>query len=321
MNRKLLIPIAALAVLIVGVAGWQLQGPGVGGSAKPGAQAPAAKKDSLPAFDVVRVEPTGSTVIAGRAAPGTKVNILDGDKLLGSVAADARGEWVFLPPNALPPGSRELRLEQVAPDGSITKGEATVVLAVPERDHDLAGRKGGGDALAVLSGKNGSRVLQAPRSPSQGAPRPAGEISIDTVDYDRSGKISVGGQAKPGTDAMLYLQNNLVGRTKVGEDGRWSITPDRVFDDGQYSLRVDQVGPDGKVISRAEVNFDKKPIPEQALAGRAVVVVPGNNLWAIARRSYGEGIRYTVIFEANQGQIRDPDLIYPGQIFLLPAGK
>lgn len=323
MNRKLLLIAAAiLAVLFLGIAAWQLQAPGTGGSATQTAQAPAPKKASLPAFDVVRVEPTGSAVIAGRALPGAKVNILDGDKLLGSVTADARGEWVFLPPDALPPGARELRLEQVGPDGALTKGETTVVLAVPERDRDLAGRRGEGDALAVLSGSDGSRVLQAPRSLSQGAaPRPAGEVTIDTVDYDRGGKVGVGGQAKPGTEVMLYLQNNLAGRTKVGQDGRWSITPERAFDDGQYSLRVDQVGSDSKVISRAEVNFDKKPIPEQALAGRAVVVVPGNNLWAIARRSYGQGIRYTVIFEANQGQIRDPDLIYPGQIFLMPDGK
>ncbi|MFV3128400.1 LysM peptidoglycan-binding domain-containing protein [Niveispirillum sp. KHB5.9] len=322
MNRKILIPIAVLAVAIVGIAAWQLQSPGTGGSAKQAAQAPAAKKASLPSFDVVRVEPTGSAVIAGRAVPGAKVNILDGDKLLGSVVADARGEWVFLPSDALPPGARELRLEQVGADGALTRGESTVVLAVPERDRDLAGRRGEGDALAVLSGSDGSRVLQAPRSLSQGgAPRPAGEVTIDTVDYDRGGKVSVGGQAKPGTEVMLYLQNNLAGRTKADNDGRWSITPDRIFDDGQYSLRVDQVGADSKVISRAEVNFDKKPIPEQALAGRAVVVVPGNNLWAIARRSYGDGIRYTVIFEANQAQIRDADLIYPGQIFLIPDGQ
>ncbi|MBP7337770.1 LysM peptidoglycan-binding domain-containing protein [Niveispirillum sp.] len=322
MNRKILIPIAILAVAAVGVAAWQLQAPGSGGGTRPSAQAPAPKKTSLPAFDVVRVEPSGTAVIAGRALPGAKVNILDGDKLLGTATADARGDWTFLPPDPLAPGARELRLEQVGSDGAVTKGLSSVVLAVPERDRDLAGRRGEGDALAVLSGSDGSRVLQAPRALSQGAaPRPAGEITIDTVDYDRGGKVSVGGQAKPGTEVMLYLQNNLAGRAKVGTDGRWSITPDRIFDDGQYSLRVDQVGPDSKVISRAEVNFDKKPIPDQALAGRAVVVVPGNNLWAIARRSYGEGIRYTVIFEANQGQIRDPDLIYPGQIFLVPEGK
>jgi nucleoid-associated protein YgaU len=39
----------------------------------------------------------------------------------------------------------------------------------------------------------------------------------------------------------------------------------------------------------------------------------------LARRTYGEGIRYTTIFEANKNQIKDPDLIYPGQVFALPA--
>jgi nucleoid-associated protein YgaU len=48
------------------------------------------------------------------------------------------------------------------------------------------------------------------------------------------------------------------------------------------------------------------------------IIRSGDNLWTIARRVYGEGIRYTQIFEANNDQIRDPDLIYPGQVFDLP---
>ncbi len=48
------------------------------------------------------------------------------------------------------------------------------------------------------------------------------------------------------------------------------------------------------------------------------IVQPGNSLWRIARRSYGEGLRYTVIYDANKDQIRNPDLIYPGQVFVLP---
>ncbi len=47
-------------------------------------------------------------------------------------------------------------------------------------------------------------------------------------------------------------------------------------------------------------------------------VVRGDSLWRISRRTYGGGLRYAVIYEANRKQIRDPDLIYPGQIFVLP---
>jgi hypothetical protein len=70
------------------------------------------------------------------------------------------------------------------------------------------------------------------------------------------------------------------------------------------------------------------PPPSPAPEKRAdVVVVPsidttvvhrGDSLWRISRATYGHGIRYSVIYSANRSQIRDPDLIYPGQIFVLP---
>ena len=49
------------------------------------------------------------------------------------------------------------------------------------------------------------------------------------------------------------------------------------------------------------------------------IVQPGNTLWAIARERYGEPMMYVSVFEANSERIRNPDLIYPGQIFVLPA--
>lgn len=326
MNRTIPIIAALLVLIAIGAAAFWFQGretAPVKGDAPVSAAQPA-EDPNIPRFDVVRVEPGGSAVIAGRAAPGMKVTILDGDRIIGTVTADSRGEWVLLPGEPLPAGARELRLEGVGPDGAVIAGAGTVVLAVPEANRDLAGRRqdGAGDALAVLTGPDGgSRVLQAPRGADAGAPRAAGAVAIDAIDYDRGGKVTVGGPAKPGSEIMLYLENELIGRTKAGPDGRWSLTPERGLENGSYGLRADQLGPDAKVASRAEVTFDKRPIPEQAAGGRAVVVLPGNNLWMIARRSYGDGPRYTLIFEANQAQIRDPDLIYPGQIFVMPPGQ
>ncbi|MFN3400600.1 MAG: LysM peptidoglycan-binding domain-containing protein [Ferrovibrio sp.] len=59
------------------------------------------------------------------------------------------------------------------------------------------------------------------------------------------------------------------------------------------------------------------PNAERFAAGKAIIR-RGDNLWTIARRVYGEGIKYTTIYQANTGQIRDPDRIYPGQVFELP---
>ncbi|HTN60286.1 MAG TPA: LysM peptidoglycan-binding domain-containing protein [Devosia sp.] len=59
--------------------------------------------------------------------------------------------------------------------------------------------------------------------------------------------------------------------------------------------------------------------PEAArFASGKAIIRRGDNLWTIARRVYGAGIKYTTIYEANTGQIRDPDWIYPGQVFDLP---
>jgi nucleoid-associated protein YgaU len=49
-----------------------------------------------------------------------------------------------------------------------------------------------------------------------------------------------------------------------------------------------------------------------------MVVSRGDSLWRISRLTYGAGTRYAVIYKANRDQVRDPNRIYPGQIFVLP---
>lgn len=61
---------------------------------------------------------------------------------------------------------------------------------------------------------------------------------------------------------------------------------------------------------------EAQPAPVRA---GIVTVQPGFSLWRIARENYGDGVLYVKVFEANKDQIRDPDLIYPGQIFTIPA--
>jgi len=294
----------------------------------PAAPAPAPEpapvaEPRVPSFDVVRVEPDGTAVLAGRAEPGATVAVRDGDTVIGTVVVDSRGEWVLIPTDPLAPGGRELTVTETLPDGREIAGGDSVVLVVPERNRDIAGRPQGetGGALAVLAPDGAApRVLQAPPTDRAGnePPLPAGGVTVDAIDYDRAGRVTIGGRAEAGAEVMVYLDNTLVGRAKADAGGRWSLSPDRPLDTGSYAVRVDRIKEDGQVTARAEVGFDRRDISDTALGGKAVVVLPGNNLWTIARRSFGQGPRYTLIFEANQGQIRDPDLIYPGQIFILP---
>ena len=47
-------------------------------------------------------------------------------------------------------------------------------------------------------------------------------------------------------------------------------------------------------------------------------VIPGNSLSKIAREVYGDASRWTEIFEANKDEIKDPNLIRPGQELRIP---
>lgn len=329
-----------------------------------------------PTFDIVRVNPRGDIVMAGRGEPGSKIAILDGKNQIGEVIADNRGEWVFVPGQPLDPGTRRLGLEMRKPteaDDEAGKPEtpvvsdSVVVLMVSKPGLDIAGRPvdAGSQALALKvprSGKGPSEVLQKPtqdggkgsggadQGPSQLARRAddrsspsspetmtadsleaeltaAGEendnaslsgLFVDAVDYDQAGRVIISGRTAPGFSVHLYLNNAFLGRAVASADGRWQISLERTIDIGIYMLRVDQVDDSGNVLARREMPFARTE-PLMASDDDGVVVVqPGANLWRIAHRTYGSGFDYTVIYEANREQIKNPDLIYPGQMFALP---
>lgn len=289
-------------------------------TAEKSAPAPASEPSSglvYPSFDVVRIDPSGSAVIAGRALPGATVIIMADGEPIGEVKADERGEWVFVPNKPLQPGNRELSLEMRGVDGKTLKSENVVVLVVPDRNKDVAGRATGAPtgALALKTPRQGgpSTVLQKP------AGQGGSNFAIDALDYDDSGRLSISGRAKPGSGVNIYLDNTFIGQAKAGEDGRWTLSPDKPIKAGLYTLRADQVDDAGKVAARVSMPFSRAAPLIDPPKEPFVIVQPGNSLWRLARRTYGEGVRYTTIFEANKDQIKNPDMIFPGQVFALPA--
>ena len=287
------------------------------------APAQSAKDDKLEkrllAFDVVRIGPQGDTVLAGRAEPGSTVIILDNGKPIGKVVADGRGEWVFVPENPLSAGSRKLSLKMILPGGDSVMSDDVVVLVVPERDKDIAGRltnKASGALAFKVSRRGGhSTLMQSP-----GGPRPKG-LSIETLDYGDTERLIITGRADPKALVNVYLDNGFIGRTTASAMGLWRLSPDKPVQPGLYTLRADQVDGAGKVMARISMPFSRADPITNAQPEPFVIVQPGNSLWRLAHRTYGKGMRYTMIFQANKDQIKDPDLIFPGQVFALPAAN
>lgn len=273
-----------------------------------------------PTFDVVRVTNEGEAVIAGRAEPGAKVTVHDGSKDIGTATADKRGEWVVVPDEPLAPGTRELSLEAAKPAAAPQVSDNTVVVMVPDQTANVPTRTETA-ALVVAVPKDGvepAKVLQAPAPAAEKPEAPPQAVSVESLNYDNAGKVALAGKAVPGAAVQLYLDNVLVGRASSDPEGNWKLKPEKQVDPGVYQLRADQVGDGGKVTARVELPVQVSVVPPENPDKRIVTVQPGNSLWRIAMRTYGSGFRYVQIYRANRTQIRDPDLIYPGQVFELP---
>ncbi|NIX76975.1 LysM peptidoglycan-binding domain-containing protein [Microvirga terricola] len=334
----------------------------------------AAPAPIVPSFDVVRVEPDGESVIAGRAAPGATIELLRGDQVHARAAADASGLFALVPP-PLPPGTHQIILQSIAPDGSRQRSRESVTVVIsPAKTRPLVALTAPDKPTVLLSNpeppeaKVETAETPAPATPQQQAnaapgtnpqaatPRP--EIKIVSVE-SAAGRLFVSGQSAPGATVRLYLNDTFIAPGGAGGDGKVSFSIASGVRPGDYRVRLDDVDPvSGQVKSRAEVAFnvpaqvagaEGQTAPAQAAAqpapsnaapqsgGQAApaaqpgtVVIPnintaivsrGDNLWRISQRTYGEGYRYTVIYGANQDQIRNPNLIYPGQVFVLPNAQ
>ena len=365
---------------------------------------------AAPAFDVVRVEPTGETVVAGRAAPGASVElVLDGVRH-SRVVADPSGLFALVP-EPLPPGSHELSLQVTNGDGSKVRSpqSVTVVVAANRKDAPLVTITAPGQPAVVLSRPDGGSSVAGSRpdpgrsdpgkadpsnpagdgrpdtAPSGEGTKPVAEtappaktrrtVQIVSVETEGAGRLLVAGSAAPAAVVRLYLNDTFIAPASAGGDGRVSFSIERGMRPGSYKVRLDDVDPvSGQVRSRAEVPFDMPqqvasltspgetppvaaagadtgvpgdgagrlasagepvpataggptPAPDGTKPSPAVrvpeistaVVSRGDSLWAISKRTYGHGLRYSVIYGANAKQIRDPNLIYPGQLFVLPT--
>ena len=173
----------------------------------------------------------------------------------------------------------------------------------------------------LLADSEGVKVVQGGTGPNVMT-----DVMFDTINYSKDGDVAVTGRGSPESIVHFYLDNSPVASTAVDKQGYWSADLSDVKA-GVYTLRLDQLDQSGKVSSRIESPFkreDRSVLADQMqdIASPArinvITVQPGNTLWAISRERYGKGILYVQVFNANKDKIRNPDLIYPGQIFDLP---
>ncbi|MCV9965871.1 LysM peptidoglycan-binding domain-containing protein [Pararhizobium sp. BT-229] len=250
---------------------------------------------TVPGFDVLRVEPDGSTVIAGRAQPNTKLEIVNGETVLGSADVGATGDFAAIFDKPLPAGDYQLTLRSVGENGatksseevatvSIPKdktgellamvakpGEASRILTKPQADAKPAdtatGEVAKADPAPDASAVATDAVKPADAAVSQQAPATGDQptVAVSAVEIEGK-KIFVAGNAKAGALVRIYADDKLIGEMKADEQGRFVIDGAIDLPVGSHTIRADVMGPDGvKVEQRAAVPFDR-PVGDQVAA-------------------------------------------------------
>jgi hypothetical protein len=310
--------------------------------------------DLAPRFDIVRVTDTGNVLLAGKAPSTSAVTALLEEAPVAQTVSTGAGEFVMMFDVDPSPSPRVLELEVRLPSGDRLRSRDTLMLA-PRSDVLASQQAPSGPMQPVQTARE---VTPQPLFPdlAQAAPtRPAvpeGEgpdtapvavlmrsdgtvqvlgqpgqktgadgVMIDSVVYDAAGDVALGGRAaRSEADIQIYIDNQPILRTRSGADGSWQAQLDGI-ERGVYRLRVDELDAAQTVTSRAEIPFERvlPEIAREASGPQALIVQPGNTLWAMSAERFGDGARYMRIFDANRDQIRDPDLIYPGQVFVLPV--
>jgi nucleoid-associated protein YgaU len=314
----------------------------LGGTSSPAASANAGASN-VPSFDVVRIEPNGDAVVAGRAAPGATVELLRNGEFHDRVVADQSGEFAMVP-RPLPPGSYDLTLRVKRPDGTEVTSKQSVTVALEPNSNNRP-------MVALMTPDMPTVVLSQPAASAK-----TNKVAVEAVDVEPSGKLHVSGRARPGAAVRLYLNDSFVAAVTADANGHLAVTVNQGVAPGNYRVRLDEVAASsGTVSARAEVPFNvpdtmhtasipaqtaasERPASEPAQVATAgpqagspsAVVVPkiatvtvsrGDSLWRISHRALGSGTRYAIIYKANQKQIRNPNLIYPGQVFVMPAAE
>jgi nucleoid-associated protein YgaU len=225
----------------------------------------------------------------------------------------------------------EVTTDTAAPDDAAPEGTPAVAAARngrcrnwarrtgPRRTHDPEDTTPETTAPAiVVAGADGVRVVQG------GAPQVQTDVRIDAITYTTEGEVALAGRGASDRQVQVLLNNRPIQMGEIGPGGQWSLElPD--VDPGTYTLTVTQLSPEGAVESRVDTPLPARgparvaASPMRVADGVSVITVqPGFTLWGIAEANFGDGIAYVQIFQENRENIRDPDLIFPGQIFQLP---
>ncbi|MFL2800337.1 MAG: LysM peptidoglycan-binding domain-containing protein [Paracoccaceae bacterium] len=267
--------------------------------------------------DVFRVDELGNIISAGKVSKKAKIEILaDNKKVIGADKTEDDGSFVVFGKAQSTGLVQTVKIRGfIAEQGQekiVDSADLFFVLPQVEKNNEKEENKIEKTPIIVRDDGKDLKVL-APIRVS-----PVNSVTLDSISYTENSSTKLAGRARLANTVRVYLNNKFEVEAKVNESGAWKASLSNI-QAGVYTLRLDELNENGTVEGRLELPFKREEEALiQAMGEGSITVQPGNSLWRIARKYYGKGIQYVEIFDRNSHLIKDPDLIYPGQVFSLP---
>ncbi|MBO8425340.1 MAG: LysM peptidoglycan-binding domain-containing protein [Proteobacteria bacterium] len=263
--------------------------------------APAQTEPFAPMFDIVRIEPAGTVVVAGRWMPNKNVSIVVNGDIVATERTDDNGEFVYAPSREFEPGNYTISLIGVDPE---MKSEENVFVYISARGYK--------NSVSLLMTDEGSTLLQAPTMLVDG------DLSVSKIDYLDTGRIVVSGDALPRLRVTLALDDEYLGVARVSDHKHFGLGADvgELTPGQEYKLTIRLHDGDGRTIAQVTHEFE---MPKMTGDDDTYYTVRrGDCLWIIARNFLRRGVLFSII--ADRNNIENPDLIYPNQNLQIPTG-
>jgi nucleoid-associated protein YgaU len=268
---------------------------------------PAAveKPAKLVSIDAVDYDPSGNIVFSGQGEAGNTARIYVDNQFLGDAPVGEDGRWTFAGTADVAQGVHTLRVDGLDAQGSVlnrvevpffredqTKVAEAAQPATPSAGQPMAEQPATAEAPAQ------------PEQPAQQADTAASEPAASAPEAPAAVAEEQPPAAEQPGETAEAPEQPAAGQPSDSEMAKTATS-------GQEQAAMQQ--PE-ETAAAAQAPEAASPAPSE---GR-IVIQPGNNLWRISRVLYGSGSKFTMLYEANKDQIRNPNLIYPGQVFRTP---
>ena len=250
-------------------------------------------------FDIVRISKTGDIVIAGKSEPNETIELLDGEEVIAEVISDENGEWIWVSELTIKSGIKKFKLQYKNNLNKSSISDQTVIIPKVARVF-----RSDVENIDML---NLEKLNDA--------------ITLDFLSYSPPGLIIMSGRTISNTEIEILKSSEVLGKTKSNENGVWKFIINKNDANEEISIKTTISG-ETLILTYDEAEIKKRfKNTNFEFYDDRIIVQKGNSLWKIARKTLGGGIFYTEIYKNNLAKIKNPNLIYPGQVFNIPIRR